>query len=156
MKDDNNNKIVVVERTFNAPRTLVWQAWTKSEKLSQWWSPDMFTIPVCELDVRVGGKARIDMKGPDGTIYPSLGEYTEVIELEKLTCVTSTLDAAGNKLFEVRQTAEFTEMGSKTKLTYTSEVISFTKAAEPYLAGMEPGLNQSIEKLEDFLKSEVV
>jgi uncharacterized protein YndB with AHSA1/START domain len=150
-EEASSNKKVVVERLFDTPRALVWDAWTQPEQFSQWWCPDMFTIPLCELDVRVGGKTHIEMKGPDGTIYPSIGEYTEVDKPERLTCVTSPLDNQGGKLFEVRQTAEFTEVGSKTKLVYTSEVISFTEAAAPYLAGMEPGLNQSMQKLEQYL-----
>jgi uncharacterized protein YndB with AHSA1/START domain len=151
MSEETIGKRVVVERLFDAPRSTVWNAWTKPEEFSQWWSPDMFTIPVCELDIRVGGKAHVEMKGPDGTIYKSIGEYTEVVEPEKLTCITSPVDDKGNKYFEVSQTAEFTEVGSKTKVVYTSQVLTFTEAAAPFLAGMEQGLNQSMQKLEKYL-----
>ena len=149
----SENKTVNIEYEFNAPRSLVWDAWTKPEHFSQWWSPDMFTIPVCELDVRVDGKIRIDMQGPDGVVYPSSGVFKEIVEPQRLVFTNSPLDASGNKLFEVLQTVVLSEQNGKTKLTLKAEVISATADAAPYLAGMEMGLNQAINKLDKLVSN---
>ena len=62
-----------MKRVFAAPRQMVFDAWTKPEVVAQWWGPNGFTTPVCEIDARSGGALRIHMRGPDGTIYPRLG-----------------------------------------------------------------------------------
>ena len=61
---------VTITRTFDAPRKLVWQAWTDPKMMAQWFGPRGFTNPFCELDVRPGGSLRIVMRGPDGNDYP--------------------------------------------------------------------------------------
>ena len=75
---------VTIRRTFDAPRALVWRAWTDPKMMAQWFGPRMFTTPVCELDVRVGGALRIVMRGPDGSEYPMKGIFTEVVPEERL------------------------------------------------------------------------
>ena len=60
---------VTLTRIFDAPRALVWKAWTDPKMMAQWFGPRGFSNPVCELDVRVGGSLRVVMRGPDGTDY---------------------------------------------------------------------------------------
>lgn len=60
---------VVLSRVFDAPRELVWKAWTDKEHIGQWFGPKGFTIQTHEIDVRVGGRWRFDMIAPDGTRY---------------------------------------------------------------------------------------
>jgi uncharacterized protein YndB with AHSA1/START domain len=72
---------VVIKRTFDAPRELVWQAWTDPETMMRWWGPKGFTSPTCEIDFRVGGKALNCMRSPDGTDYWSTGVYREIVPL---------------------------------------------------------------------------
>src|SRR5512133_1069200 len=67
---DLGSKGVTLTRTFDAPREVVWRAWTDPKLLAKWWGPRMFTTPRCEVDVRPGGAILIDMRGPDGVIYP--------------------------------------------------------------------------------------
>jgi len=141
-------KTLNITRTFDAPRELVWDAWTQPEQFAQWYAPDDFTIPVCELDVRPEGKVRIDMKGPDGTVYPSSGEFKEVAKPEHLAFTNSPLDGDGNQLFVVLHTLELAETDGQTTLNLTSEVLSAGPDAAPFLAGMETGLNQAIQKLD--------
>jgi uncharacterized protein YndB with AHSA1/START domain len=69
---------ITFTRVFAAPRELVYQAWTDPKHVAQWFGPRGFTVPHCELDVRVGGRWRIDMRAPDGTVYPNQGVYLEV------------------------------------------------------------------------------
>jgi uncharacterized protein YndB with AHSA1/START domain len=142
-----------ISRTFDAPRQAVWDAWTQPEQFKQWFMPAPFTIPSCELDVRVGGNLRVDTQGPDGVIMPLVGKYTVVDEPSKLVLVSSPLDADGNKLFEVQQTVTLTETAGKTTLNITSEVLSAGENAEQYLSGMEQGLNQAFDQLSSLVTS---
>lgn len=143
-----------MQRTFDAPRERVWNAWTDPERVKQWWGPEGFTVPRCELDVRPGGALRIDMEGPDGTVYPSEGVLEEVVEPEKLVLVDAAgEDDDGNYQFEVRQTVTFEERDERTLLTLEAEVLEATPEAAEHLEGMEEGWSQSLEKLEHMLAS---
>ena len=62
----NETERMVVTRVFDAPRELVWKAWTDPKYVMQWWGPKGFTAPFCEIDFRVGGKFLCGMKSPDG------------------------------------------------------------------------------------------
>ncbi|MGA2539857.1 MAG: SRPBCC domain-containing protein, partial [Terracidiphilus sp.] len=72
-------RVLEISRLFNAPRELVYAAWTDPKQLAQWWGPKGFTNPRCEVDVRPGGKIHIDMRAPDGVVYPMAGAFREVI-----------------------------------------------------------------------------
>lgn len=129
-------------RVFDAPRELVWKAWTEPKHLAQWWGPHGFSNPVCEVDLRPGGAYRIDMKGPDGTIYPSNGVIREVVPPSRLA-FTSGLEP----LFEVLTTVTLSEQHGKTTVKLNARVLRATEEAAPYLAGMEAGWSQSLERL---------
>lgn len=89
---------MVVTRVFDAPRELVWKAWTDPKYVMQWWGPNGFTSPVCEIDFRVGGKFRCCMKAPDGQEFWNGGEYHEIIPHEKIVYSMYFADANGNKV----------------------------------------------------------
>src|SRR5688572_9615605 len=75
---------LILTRTLNAPRTLVWRAFSDPVHLSRWWGPAGFTNPVCELDFRVGGHWHNVMRGPDGSEYPTDFTFVEVVEPERV------------------------------------------------------------------------
>ena len=75
---------LVLTREIDAPPEKLLKAWTQPELLKQWFAPLPFTTPHAELDVRPGGSSLIVMRGPDGTDYPNLGVYLEVVENERL------------------------------------------------------------------------
>jgi uncharacterized protein YndB with AHSA1/START domain len=152
MSEDQHKKIHIT-RQFKSSIEQVWDAWTKPKYFKTWYAPDMFTIPVCEFDLKPEGNLRIDMKGPDGTTYPSIGTFKIVDKPKKLSFTNSPLDPSGNKLFEVLHTVALGQDGDTTTLDLTSEVLSTGPEAAPYLAGMEQGLNQAIGKLENLIKS---
>lgn len=139
---------LVFTRVFDAPRRLVFEAWTDPKHVAQWWGPHGFTNPVCELDVRPGGAIRIHMRGPDGTVYPMTGVYQEIVEPERLVFTSAALDRDGNPLFEVLNTVTFAEQGGRTTQTSRARVVKSTAGAAPYLEGMEAGWAQSLERLE--------
>ena len=107
---------LVIERVFDAPRELVWKAWTDPEHVAQWWGPHGMKTRVDELDLRVGGNWRYVMTGPDGGEYPQQGTFREIVPPEKI--VTSAVFEVGSDAPQ-RQvlTYRFDDLGDKTKLT---------------------------------------
>ena len=146
-----NEATVTITRVFDAPRALVWAAWTDPKQMAQWWGPRHFTNPACELDVRVGGKIRIDMCGPDGTIYPMTGTFRDVFVPARLVFMAEARDHAGKALLESLTTVTFVEEGGKTKLTVHAHAVGLAPIAPQMLAGMEAGWAQSIDKLDELL-----
>jgi uncharacterized protein YndB with AHSA1/START domain len=142
---------LVMTRIFDAPREVVFKAWTDPERVKLWWGPKGFTNPVCELDVRPGGAMRIHMRAPDGVVYPMTGVFNEIVEPERLVFTSGALDAKGNPLFEVLTTVTFAEYGGKTKLTLHAKVMMATAAAAPRLAGMEMGWSQTLDRLAEYV-----
>ena len=139
---------ITLTRTFDAPRSLVFKAWTEAEHVAQWWGPQGFTNPVCEVDARVGGAVRIHMQGPDGGIYPMRGVFQELVPPERIVLLTGVDEADGNTRFEVLTTVTLVEEEGRTKLTLRAKVVIATADAVMNIAGMEPGWSQSLDRLQ--------
>ncbi len=141
-------KELVITRIFDAPREVVWKAWTDPKQMAQWWGPHNFTNPVCEMDVRPGGAILIYMKGPDGPANPMKGVFQEVVRLEKLVFTTSAFhDEKGNPGIETLNTVTFTEQNGKTTVKLESR---FTRAKPEFamaISGHKAGWNQSLDRL---------
>lgn len=159
----------VITRIFDAPRELVWKAWTDPEMVKEWWGPKYFTAPSIKIDLRVGGKYIYCMHGPKGSQFDmdfySAGIYKEIVPMEKLVVTDYFSDKDGNKVDPVKfdmspdfpkemdVTVTFEEMGNKTKLT-----IRYAKPATDaqYEAmkksGMDEGWNTSLDKLAQTLR----
>ena len=142
---------VIITRVFDAPRALVWKAWTDPKMMAQWFGPRDFTNPVVELDVRVGGALRIVMRGPNGGEYPMKGVFREVVAPERLVFSNIGVDKDGNHLLEGETTVTFAEQGGKTTLTLKTHAVGLVPIAKQMLAGMEAGWTQSIDKLEELV-----
>ena len=82
---------LVLERTLNAPRDLVWKAWTTPEYVKQWWAPKPYETPEVAMDVRPGGGFYTRMTGPDGFDSSGTGCFLEVIEGEKIVWTSALL-----------------------------------------------------------------
>ena len=145
---------VTLTRIFDAPRALIWKAWTDPKMMAQWFGPRGFTAPVCELDVRVGGSLRVVMRAPDGNEYPMKGEFREVTPPERLVFTNIATDNDGKHLLEGETTVILSEHDGKTTLTLQAHAIGLVPIAAQMLAGMEAGWTQSIDKLvEMFVRS---
>jgi uncharacterized protein YndB with AHSA1/START domain len=105
---------IILSRTYDAPRELVWQAWTRAEHMAKWWGPNGFTTTTSQMEVRPGGVWRFVMHGPDGTDYQNLAEYIEVVEPELL--VYNHGDGE-NRERDFHVTVTFTEEGGRTTVT---------------------------------------
>jgi uncharacterized protein YndB with AHSA1/START domain len=144
---------VRISRVFDAPRELVYQAWTDPKHMARWWGPHHFTNPTCKMDVRAGGAIRIDMRGPDGSLFPMTGVFREVVKNEKLVFTSYAFQGSpdGEPGIESLSTVTFADQGKKTLLNWEEKVISYRPDFMRALAGMEEGMNQSLERLFTYL-----
>ncbi len=150
---ESTQQDVVITRTFDAPRDLVFDAWTEPKHVQQWWSPHGFTNPRVEIDLRPGGIMLIDMMGPDGQIYPDKAVFHEIERPERLVFSSTAFDDdEGNPQLEVLTTVTFEDRDGKTALTLRAQVLKATPAVMEALAGMEQGWSESLDKLEATLK----
>ncbi len=108
---------LVVSRLVDAPRALVFQAWTQQEHAARWWGPQGFTTVSCRLDASRGGSFRVAMRAPGGTVHTKRGVYLEVIAPERLVFTYAWEDAAGNLGHAMRVTAMFEAQGEQTLIT---------------------------------------
>ena len=81
---DLEKRTLTIERTFNAPCALVWEAWTQADHIANWWGPPGMNTKVVVHDFRIGGQWQYQMTMPDGSPFISEGIYSEIIELEKI------------------------------------------------------------------------
>lgn len=137
-------------RRFAAPRRLVFQAWTDPAHLVHWWGPHGFTSPLCVFEARVGGRIRIDMRAPDGGVYPMTGEVRACEPDRRLVFVAYPEDGRGVRQFEVVNSIAFADDGDGTIITVDTQVTALTTEPIP-LDGMQIGWNQSVARLEDLL-----
>jgi len=145
-------------RIFGAPRGLVFKAWTDPKHMAQWWGPRGFTNPVCELDVRPGGLIRIDMRGPDATIYPMKGVFHEIVEPERLVFTSTALEDEHCKpLLEILNTITFEDYNGLTKLPLHARLVTKDFKMTPQVAaavsGLEQGWSESLYRLAEHLDS---
>jgi uncharacterized protein YndB with AHSA1/START domain len=152
MKDDATVREVTITHVFEAPRDLVWRAWTEADQLARWFMPHGFTIPVCEVDLREGGAFHMTVRGPDGSEHASGGVFKEIVPPERLVFTQQAFEGPdGAPLLEVLQTATFADRGDTTELTLRAVVLTTAPETAGALAGMEEGWLQSLEKLDAIL-----
>jgi len=150
---------LVITRTFNAPRELVWQAWSQPEHFKKWWGPKEYTCPDAEIDFRVGGKFLASMMDAEGKKIWSVGIYTEITPKDKIVFTDCFADEKGNVVsseeygmtgipLEMKVTVLLEEENSKTKMTITHVGLP----AGEHTEGANIGWNTSIDKMEVSLK----
>ncbi len=142
---------VTITRIFDAPREVVFKAWTDPKQLAKWFGPKGFTNPVCEADARVGGAWHIVMRSPNGTEHPCGGVYREVVAPERLVFTNIATDKDGNPILDGLTTVIFAEHGGKTKLTLQTRATAVVEYATEHLKGMEAGWTQTLERLAEEL-----
>ncbi|MEO8087107.1 MAG: SRPBCC domain-containing protein [Bacteroidota bacterium] len=144
------NKEVTITRTINAPRELVYKAFTDPQMMMQWWGPHGFTNQECEMDVRVNGKWKINMHSPE-LGFPNHwceGIFHELNFPEKLVFSSRAfLKDDGSSGLEGMNTVTLIELNGKTKLTIHATLTKLDKGLEMAAEGMEEGWSQSLEKL---------
>jgi uncharacterized protein YndB with AHSA1/START domain len=147
-----SQEAVVIERTFDAPIDVIWQLWTQPEHFKNWYGPEGFSIPVAEMDVRVGGKRLVCMEGqtPKGSMKMwTVGDYTEVVPPHRLVYTESMADEHGNVMGGERAsttivTVQLEALDGRTKMT-------LTHAGLPETQGAGGGWEQAFDKLARYL-----
>ena len=142
-----NEQELVIKRVFDAPRKLVWQAWTDPEKLKLWSAPKGFTIPVSEGELKPGGKWHATMVSPDGKEMSLGGEYREIVEPSRLV-FTHAWDNDGKPGPETLVTVTLVERGGKTEMTFRQTGFDSVESRD----GHSEGWSECFDKLDDVLK----
>jgi uncharacterized protein YndB with AHSA1/START domain len=153
---------LIITRLFDAPRELVWKAWTESERVMRWWGPKGFTSPVSKINLRVGGEYLNCMRSPEGKDYWSKGVFREIVVPERLVMTDSFADENGNTVpgsyygmskdfpLEMLISVMFEEYDGKTKITLRHT--GMPSDADSKGAGQ--GWNESLDKLAEYLETE--
>lgn len=145
---------VCLTRRFAASPDVVFAAWIEPKHLTKWWGPKGFTNSVSYVDARVGGGILIDMRSPDGVVYPMTGRFVTIDRPHKLVFVTAAIDEHGKPMFEVMNTVIFNETRGGTEISLAARVIKTTVAAPQYLAGMSQGWCQSLDRLAELVSNQ--
>ena len=133
---------LTIERTFDAPRALVFKMWTQPEHVMRWWGPRTHSCPSCTMDVRVGGAIRLCMRSSEGNDLWVNGVFREVVEPERLVfSATNEVDKA-----ETVITVTFADVAGKTHLTMHQ-----TFARADIGKGAKEGWNSSFDRLVEYL-----
>ncbi|OJJ15269.1 activator of HSP90 ATPase [marine bacterium AO1-C] len=147
-----NDRTLSLERTFNAPLQLVWEAWTQSDHIAHWWGPKGMQTTVIEHDFRVGGQWKYSMQMPDGKEFISEGKYLEIEELKK---IISTADF--KPMTEgVEIQAFFEADGDQTKFTFNVVHTTAEYCQQQEQMGFYNGWGSVFDRLGEFLQRETV
>jgi uncharacterized protein YndB with AHSA1/START domain len=151
---------ILIERVFDAPRELVWKAWTEPGYVKRWWGAKGFTEPVVRIDLREGGRYLFGMRSPEGQDFWSTGEYREIAPAERLVFTDSFSDAEGNVVpasyygmtgdwpLELVATVTFEDADGGTKVTIREPGVPADEGRDMAVVGW----NESLDKLAEVLK----
>ena len=129
------DRVLLFTRVFNAPRDVVFRAWTDPEQLAQWWAPEGFSVAFLEMDIRPGGAWRKRMRSPEGTDYWRHGVYLEVVEPERLVFTYISDDPVGDRDHETIVTIIFEDQGAKTLMTFRQAEFESVAARDSHRGG---------------------
>ena len=149
---EQDPRMIIATRVFDAPRDLVFEAWIDPKHLAQWWGPTGFTTTTRSIDFRSGGVWRFVMHGPDGRDYENRISYVEIVKPERLVYRHGGGEDVEPVQFEVMVT--FEDLKGKTKLTMQ---MVFPSAAERERVikdyGADKGLAQTLARLGEYVKA---
>lgn len=150
---------IVMTRVFDAPRRLVFEAWTRPEPLVRWWAPKGWTTPFCTIDLRPGGVFHYSMRSPEGRDFWGKGVYREVGEPERIVYTDSFSDEEGNLVepahygsspdypSEALVTVTFAEHEGKTRVTLHHAI----PESVPERSGVQQGWTEMFDRLAEEL-----
>ena len=129
------NRELVVTRIIDAPRRLVFSAWTEPEQVARWWGPQGFVTTHCDMDIRSGGAFRFCMRSAAGTDHWKRGVYREIVEPLRIVFTFAWEDADGNPGHELLTTVTFDDLGAKTRLTLHQAAFETIEGRDGHLGG---------------------
>ena len=144
------DRVLEITRVYKAPRKLVYEAITAREHIARWMAPNGFTMPVCEGDLRVGGKWRCCMVSPEGKALWLGGVYTEVVPDRKVVCTHAWDDDDGKPGHETMLSITLEDADGGTKLTLHQAAFATRESRD----GHRGGWNECLDKLGALLEKE--
>jgi uncharacterized protein YndB with AHSA1/START domain len=153
-----HSRELTLTRIFDAPRDVVFAAWTEPKHLAQWFGPRGFTIPSCTVEAKLGGEMRLVMRANDeiaaaiGTRdHPVHCVFKEFEKPSRLGFTNDAVDADGNVILNAYTTVTFEDQGGKTRMTFHTEASGKGGQVAMMLHGMEQGWSESFDKLAEIL-----
>jgi len=147
-----SDREVVMTKVFDAPRKLVWKAYTDPKLIPRWWGPRYLTTTIDKMDVRPGGAWRFVSRGPDGSEFGFHGVYREIVKPERLSWTFEFEGVPGHVSID---TVALEELDGRTKVTVTSVFQSKSDRDGMVASGMESGATESTERLAELLEGMV-
>lgn len=149
---------MLILRSFKAPRELVWKMWTEAEHLKHWWGPEGWTLPVCEVDLRVGGAWFYCMQSPPEMDMTSCGKaiYKEIVAPERLVYTDAFADADGNVNEDMPVATNFVDFVEEDGWTTVKSLTQYPTQAERdevVKMGVEAGISQTYSRLDAYLET---
>jgi uncharacterized protein YndB with AHSA1/START domain len=138
---------IVMTRIIDAPRSRVFEAWTRAEHLGKWYAPKGFTITDCAAEARPGGVFRMRWRAPWGGTFGIRGEYREVVPQVRLVIACTLEDEQRATSLEEIINVDFESSGSRTKLLINSTARASGAHAASMLAGLQKGWTQTVDRL---------
>lgn len=144
---------IVLTRTFNAPRRLVWEAMTNPTKMRRWMLPPPgWTLAACECEARVGGALKLAWKSEQGDPVMTLrGVFTEVVPHERMVHTETMLLASGETIGSLLETHEFEERNGVTTMRITQVYDSKAARDDAIASGMDTGMEAGYKQLDELL-----
>ena len=140
---------ILITREFDAPKHLVYKAWTTPELVKRWWNAKRGEVTIAEIDLRVGGRWRYVMVTDDGLEVGFHGEYREIVPNERIVSTEVYEGAPGGDAGAVLNTLTFTEADGRTTLTNLVQAPSKEIRDAIIDSGMEAGMQDAMDLLEE-------
>ena len=154
---NGNERNFTVSKRIHARRNLVYDAWLHAGVVREWWGPHHFTNPVCKVDARTGGHFNIEMRAPDGVVFPMHGIYHQIIIPSLLVFTTTAFeDENGNSPLEYLNTVLFEDEDNATLLTMEAELRKAVPGIDCLMDGIREGWYQSFDKLESYIINRII
>ncbi|WP_271766816.1 SRPBCC family protein [Aquimarina algiphila] len=147
-QNDAKNRTVTIERVFNVPISLVWEAWTQPEHIAVWWSPKGMETKVIEHDFKVGGNWKYTMEMPDGNEFIADGVYSVILKFKEIRSSANFKPMTEG----VEIQALFEENGDKTNFTFNIIHTTEEYRIQQEKMGILNGWGSVFERLEEHLK----
>lgn len=145
--NDLNNRTLTIEKKFNAPLQLVWNAWSQPEHIGQWWGPKGMETKVIEHEFKVGGHWKYVMQMPNGGEFITEGIYSQIVEHEKI--VSSADFKPMTEGVEIQ--ALFEADGDKTKFTFNVVHPTAAYCKQQEQMGFYNGWGSTFDRLDEFV-----
>lgn len=151
---ETKERALIMTRTFDAPRELVFETYTSCDHLNEWWGPREWPLSYCDMDFREGGVWHYCMQGPNGDESWGRVVYREIVEPERIVYVDNFSDEDGNINEEMPGTlvtVEFADLEGKTEVTCSSQYTSPEELEKVLDMGVVEGFTETWDRLEEHL-----